>query len=187
MSGILALRPSARRSVLACMNWYFLIRAFSRVQQQEWEGHGDSRDHLLEALEHALDVRSTRDVVVDLIHKRRKRDASRVGRRIFASVEQVSATWVPQSNRLPAAHSRRAFRNLSLGHDVAAHSPCSLTFPRQQTRRPRKHVSDEINGCPPRQARGSEKARSISATSERAVGQDSINHERKRIRSGSES
>lgn len=89
ISGILALRPSARRSVLACMNWYLLSQDPSQPGGDlHFEGGDDARDHLLEALEHALDVGAGGDVVLDAVDEGRERDAARVGRGIFASARE---------------------------------------------------------------------------------------------------
>lgn len=94
ISGILSLRPSARFCVLDSMNWYFLSGMVSArrvlIRTLDAGANKNVRDHLRETLQRLLDVRAGRHIVFNPLDEGRIRDATGVGRGVFAVKVGVS-------------------------------------------------------------------------------------------------
>ncbi len=109
-----------------------------------------SRDHLLESSQRRLDICARRDVVFHLVHKRRLRDASRVGLRMLLS---AGATPPPSSQCL-ALPSATVWALSWIPHKLTQRQcPCwpwqaagVLSLSRSGWMRAAQHMSQQLDG-----------------------------------------
>ena len=85
MSGIFSSSPAFRLCVLASINWYLLDDGAYLASLDSCGNDQGVRYHFLKAFHRPIHFGSRGNIVLDLVHKRRIGDASRVCLRIFAA------------------------------------------------------------------------------------------------------